>query len=72
MKKKFDSFDREGKGYLSRADIIGCIEHLGFDCDEDYCTQVLQTFSEGKDVMEWMHQEGFPLPVSAWVRRALS
>ena len=52
LKKKFDSFDREGKGYLSRADIIGCIEHLGFDCDEDYCTQVLQTFSEGKDVMD--------------------
>ena len=70
----FDHFDEGRKGYLDGADITASIHYLGYDCDEDYCTQLLATFALAAEVMDpasfqkmWEHlgTEAEPLPVSA-------
>lgn len=42
----------DGKDYMERSDVVASIHHLGFECDEDYCTQLLQAFAYGAPVMD--------------------
>ena len=50
-RQMFEAFS-EGKGYMDRSDVVASIHHLGFECDDDYCTQLLQAFADGAAVME--------------------
>ena len=50
-RQMFEAFS-EGKGYMDRSDVVASIHHLGFECDDDYCTQLLQAFADGAEVME--------------------
>jgi hypothetical protein len=50
-RQMFEAFS-EGKDHMNRDDVVQSINHLGFDCDDDYCTQLLQAFAYGAPVMD--------------------
>ena len=70
-RRMFQSF-AQGKDHMDRSDVVASIHHLGYDCDDDYCTQLLQTFAGGAEFMDgdcfaqmWAHlapQEVAPAP----------
>lgn len=67
----FDHFDQGAKGHMDRADLTDSVHYLGYDCDDDYCTQLLATFALAAEIMDrasftkmWEHlgADATPLP----------
>ena len=42
-RRMFETFS-QGKDHMDRSDIVASMHYLGYDCDDDYCTELLQTY----------------------------
>uniref|UniRef100_A0A5K4F4R6 16 kDa calcium-binding protein n=1 Tax=Schistosoma mansoni TaxID=6183 RepID=A0A5K4F4R6_SCHMA len=47
LEREFDSVDKNSDGFLSRAEIIGCLERFGFD--KRKAEEVIKLYDEDKD-----------------------